>query len=591
MAIADPEEISKRLLKIVRHEHVMMSMLAVACGALGGLSAIAFRELIDLLQYVFLGFGGEFVASEAAHQPWWRIMLAPVAGGLCVGAMIHFLNGGKRAKGVPQVIEANALRGGYLGWKDGVNAALISATSIASGASVGREGPAVHLGATAASLLSRSLGLNRSHVRTVLGCGVASAVAASFNAPIAGVFFALEVVIGHYALNAFAPIVLSSVVGTIVSRLYYGDYPAFIIPEYQLVSFLEFPAFLMLGLVCAGVAILLLRSWKLAMDFFEESKLPLWLTPALAGVVMGGVGLFFPEVLGVGYEATDQALRGQIGLELLLMLVFVKIGVTVMCMAAGFGGGIFSPALFIGAMVGGAFGLVAQVPFPGLASDQGAYTLVGMGAVAGAVLGAPISTVLMVFELTGDYALTIVLMAATAVATITSQAVVGKSFFLAQLERQGIRIRGAYEVPRLADLRVRDLIRRQPKVVSADAPVSEVRRLLCDTKYGILYVVNDDGSFIGTISMKQFNRCLTEEAGASALAIADGDAPHLFTDTSVERAMAIFDKHQVPSLPILLGGGHPVLVGSLHERDVLIAYNRELERNRAEEHGEEPPRP
>ncbi|MCR9256320.1 MAG: chloride channel protein [Alphaproteobacteria bacterium] len=568
-----------------------MSVLAVLCGLLGGLSAIVFRELIELLQWVFLGFTGELVASDAARQPWWRMLLGPLAGGLLVGLFVHFVCKGRPAHGVANVIEANALRGGFISLRDGLASAFISAASIAAGASVGREGPAVHLGAMAASVMSTKLGLRRAQMRTLLGCGVASAVAASFNAPIAGVFFALEVVIGHYALNAFAPIVLASVVGTIVSRLYYGDYPAFIIPDYYLVSFWEFPAFLILGFICAATAIAILRSYLLALDLVEKITLPRWSLPAIAGGIVGVVGLWFPEILGVGYEATDQALRGQIDLDILMALVVLKIAATVMCMAMGFGGGIFSPALFIGAMVGGAFGLIAQMPFPELASDQGAYTLVGMGAVAGAVLGAPISTVLMVFELTGDYALTIVVMLVTAIATVSSQAVMGRSFFLAQLERRGIRIRGAYEVPRMADLRVRDLIRRTATIVTGDTPASEVRTRLCDTRFGVVYVVNDDGSYMGTISYKQVEQAFAEGQFPNALAMADTDAPSLTTDTKVEAAMALFEKSQLPVLPILSTGGHPVLVGALHERDVLLAYNRELERLRAEEHGEEPRRP
>jgi len=260
-------------------------------------------------------------------------------------------------------------------------------------------------------------------------------------------------------------------------------------------------------------------------------------------------------------------------------------------MAMGFGGGIFSPALFIGAMVGGAFGLIAQMPFPDLASDQGAYTLVGMAAVAGAVLGAPISTVLMVFELTGDFTLTIFVMLATAIATVSSQAVIGRSFFLTQLERRGIRIWGAYEVPRMADLRVRDLIRRTATIVTGDTPASDVRRRLCDTRFGIVYVVNDDGSYMGTISYREVEPSFSDGHVHNALAMADTEAPSLSTDMRVEAAMALFEKSQLPVLPILSTGGHPVLVGALHERDVLLAYNRELERLRAEEHGEEPRQP
>ncbi|MEX2408787.1 MAG: chloride channel protein, partial [Rhodovibrionaceae bacterium] len=242
--------------RIFRNDQVILSALAVAIGGLAGLGAILFRLGIDAVQWGALGFWGEQVVSGAAQQPWWRLILAPTLGGLVIGLAIHFFMPGRRPQAVADVIEASALNGGRMSLRNGVKAALISAGSIGVGASVGREGPVVHMGGVIGSFVARRLHLGRRLTRTLLGCGVASAVAASFNAPIAGVFFALEVVVGHYALSAFAPIVIAAVVGTLVSRAHYGDFPAFILVQnYEIASFWEFPAFVLLGVAGAIAAL------------------------------------------------------------------------------------------------------------------------------------------------------------------------------------------------------------------------------------------------------------------------------------------------------------------------------------------------
>jgi len=247
----------------VKNGQLVMSVAALAVGVAAAGGAIAFREAIDVFQWLFLGFRSELVATNAAGLEWWRLILAPTLGGLMIGLFCRYVMPGGRPQGVADVIEASALRAGRMSMRQGLGAAVISAASIGCGASVGREGPAVHLGAALASFAGRPLHLTRSQSRTLLGCGVASAVAASFNAPIAGVFFALEVVIGHYALSAFAPIVIASICGTILSRIYFGDFPAFILPPHEIASFLEFPAFALLGVVSAGGAIALMRMTEL----------------------------------------------------------------------------------------------------------------------------------------------------------------------------------------------------------------------------------------------------------------------------------------------------------------------------------------
>ncbi|MBA5777784.1 chloride channel protein [Stappia sp. F7233] len=430
--------------------------LAVLIGVLVALAAILFRIGIGLVQLPWLGTMSEQIVSAASSQPWWIILLAPAVGGLIVGIWLEKFQPKQRAFGVADVIEARAHGGKGLSFWGGLSSAGLTVVSLGSGASAGREGPVVHLGATLAMALCQALRLPDSARRILLACGVAGAVSASFNAPIAGVLFAHEVVLGHYAMSAFVPIVISSALGTLLSRLWFGDIAAFVIPQYQITSYLELPAFALLGLTCAAVAVIF-QFALIGTDWVARNiTMPLWLRPVVGGLAVGGIGVFFPEVLGVGYEATDAALKHQLPLAVMLALLFAKTAATAITLASRFGGGIFSPSLYLGAMTGGAFGLIAAAAFPELASSHGLYAILGMGAVAAAVLGAPFSTTMIVFELTGGYALSIALLIAVSISTGINQAVHGRSYFHWQLEMRGVMLQeGAHRwlvrIVRVAD--------------------------------------------------------------------------------------------------------------------------------------------
>ncbi|GAA0774098.1 chloride channel protein [Roseibium denhamense] len=411
--------------------------LAIVIGLLVAAAAIAFRKLIGLFQLPWLGTETELTIQAAFMQPWWLIMLAPVFGGLLVGWILTKYHPYQRAGGVADVIEARAYGARGLPLKAGLWSALVTALSLGFGASAGREGPVVHLGATLGAAVTSKFNLPDSARRVLLGCAVASGVSASFNAPIAGVLFAHEVVLGHYAVSAFVPIVLASVMGTLLARLYFGDVAAFEIPLYEITSYWEIPAFALLGLTCALVAIIF-QFALIGTDWTARNiTMPLWLRPVIGGLAVGSIGVFYPAVLGVGYEATDLALKQELAISTMLILLVLKTAATAITLASRFGGGIFSPALYLGAMTGGAFGLIAASAFPEMASSHGLYAILGMGAVAAAVLGAPVSTTVIVFELTGGYALSIALLLAVSIATGLTQAVHGKSYFHWQLGMRG----------------------------------------------------------------------------------------------------------------------------------------------------------
>ncbi len=452
------DRVQPNLREFMAERQPLVWALALVIGVGAAYLAILFRIVIALVQLPWLGTTSERVSEAANLLPWWVILIAPAVGGLAVGLFLQYLMPGRRPQAVADVIEARAVLGCRIPLRVGLGSALVAAVSLGSGASAGREGPVVHLGATLASALEDFFKLPHAARRTLLGSGVAAAVAASFNAPIAGVLFAHEVILAHYAARAYVPIVISSVAATLIARVHLGDYPAFTIPPYQITSYWEFPAFGLLGLTCAAVAILFQFALMGTDRVARSIDLPVWSQPVIGGLMVGAIAIWLPQVLGVGYDTTDAALNRDLPLLLLLALVVAKTAATAITLASRFGGGIFSPSLYVGAMTGGAFGLIASHAFPEMASSHGLYAILGMGAVAAAVLGAPISTVLIVFELTADYGMTIALLLAVSIAWGITQAVHGQSYFHWQLNSRGLFLQEGPHKHIVRSLRVRDFM-------------------------------------------------------------------------------------------------------------------------------------
>ena len=442
----------------IEHRQPVIWVLSLLIGLSVAWASIGFRQLIGIVQLYWLGDTTEQVLTAARQTPWYMIVAGPTLGGIVVGILVSRFIPSRRTSGVADVIEARALAGRRLSLREGLMSAVTTAISLGAGGSAGREGPVIHLGATLASAVGDRLDLPDYARRTLLAAGVASAISASFNAPIAGVLFAHEVILGHYASRSFVPVVISSAAGAIVSRLWFGDAAAFIVPSYQITSYWEFPAFALLGVVCALVATAFQFTLFSADYLARRSPIPIWALPICGGLIVGLIAVPFPHILGVGYEATDLALWGQLSLGLMLTLIVVKTLATAITLGARFGGGVFSPSLYLGAMTGGAFGIIAASAFPELASSQALYSILGMGAVAGAVLGAPISTTVIVFELTGGYALSIALLLTVAIAHGVNLALHGHSYFQWQLEMRGLFVKEGPHRTELRNARVMDFM-------------------------------------------------------------------------------------------------------------------------------------
>jgi CIC family chloride channel protein len=514
-----------------RQPLVWLLALTLGIGVAG--AAILFRIAIGVFQLPWLMTMSERVASAAHAAAWWQILLGPTLGGLAVGLILDRMVPGRRPHAVADVIEARAIHDSRIDPKVGLTSAFLAALSLGSGASAGREGPVVHLGATLASYAVDRFHLSSSARRTLLAAGVAAAVSASFNAPIAGVLFAHEVILGHYALRAFVPSVISSVAAAVAARLYFGNFPAFVIPEYQITSYAEFPAFALLGLAAAAVAILFQLALVTTERITWRFEMPLPLRTMLSGLCVGTIALAFPEVLGVGYETTDHALYQKLPMTLLLSLIAAKIVATAVSLAGRFAGGIFSPTLYLGALTGAAFGSIATGVFPEMASSHGLYAILGMGAVAAAVLGAPISTTLIVFELTGGYDMTIALLLTVSIAVGSSHALMGQSYFHWQLERRGLFLQ--------------------------DGPHRAITRRLTVA------------AFMTAI-----------EAGSAP--VREADAPWLTAADTLERALRAFDQSGLPRIAVVSEQDPTVVVAWADRLAALAAFNAALIEATVEEH-------
>jgi chloride channel protein, CIC family len=559
---------------------------AAVVGIAAGFASILFREAFALIQRLAFGRPLADDLGIAAQAPLWLRFALPGVGGLAIGVLTYVLIPGRRPHGVADVIEAGWLRGGQLSPRVGIASACVSALSIGSGASVGREGPMVHLGATLGSWLTQRLGLEPRWMRRMLACGAAAGVAASFNAPIAGAIFAAEVVVGRYTLHTFAPIVIASVAGTIVSRLRYGEAPGFSVPAVTLTSYWEIAGFVLVGLAGAVAAIGLIRSIAIVAAWHERLGVHPVARPMLGGLVVGLVAIAFPQVLGVGYETTSLAISGDLTIALALALTLAKIVATGASLGSGFGGGIFSPALLVGAALGSAAGSVAALLFPDLSAGPTAYALVGMGAVAAATLGAPLSTTLIVFELTGNYPVTLAVMLATVLASVLVNEVWGYSYFSWQLLRRGIDLSMRRVDALLTATPLEPIASDSLRTVPADLPVKQVPfgdRNLTDR----IAVVDEQGRPVGTASASLVRAALAAGAEPEPR-IGELELrrdPCLDPGANLSDALALLRTDPVPAL-LLRDAASADRLWLVTREDVMRAYHGVLDRVHAEDRGD-----
>lgn len=570
---------------------VRLFAAALLIGVLVAFSTALLIWTISAVQAWLFGSGDERTfASTLAQASWWRVLWVPAVGGLCVGLLIYVLPG-RRYHGIADVMEACSLRGGRMDVRSGVFAAAAAVASLGVGASVGREGPAVHIGASISAWFAEQLGLSRSHSLTLLGCGAAAAVTASFNAPIAGVLFALEVVVGYYTLRVFAPIVVASMGALVVTQLThgYGDF-AFSMPSFELASIWELPAFALLGAGSALCALMLVYGVQSVQSAHDRCWVPLWLRPAIGGLLLGTIGLYVPYALGVGYQTTDLALQGELvahsGLAIGVILL-AKLVATMVCLGSGFAGGVFGPSLVLGALLGTAVGSLLGAVVPGDLSGEPVYAIVGMAAVASAILGAPISTILIVIELTGNYSVVAAVMLGSVVASSCMGFAPFSSFFRWQLQRRGVNIVAGRDQSLLLTETIDSLVSRGFCQIGEHDSLVQVQIKVNTSRQHAVVMIDNQRQLVGSASLRHLVRQSSDGRSMPVVEQMRDRARSLRLGTSLSGALDTMVSSNSDFLPVVESDENAAVgvIGVVWYRDILARNNALLKQARAEEFG------
>jgi chloride channel protein, CIC family len=554
-----------RVSELRQREGQIFLVLALVIGALTGLAVVAFIVVTERLGMRLYPVGG---------APWRRVVF-PVAGSLSIGWLLYRYFPNARGSGVPQTKAALFAREGRITLRTVLGKFFCTSATLASGIPLGREGPSVQVGAGIGSVLGRLLGLRAEQVKKLIPVGAAAAIAAAFNTPLAAVLFSLEEITGDLYAPVMGAVVLASATAWMVLRVFLGDHPLFKVPQYQLIHPVEFAVYAVLG-VAGGVVSAAFTKILLGIRarFLRFPLKTVWFQPAVGGVVVGLMGWFVPQVLGVGYGYVGEALNGRMAFQLMALLVVLKLVAVTTSYATGNAGGIFGPSLFIGAMLGGSLGTIAHHFFPAYTATPGAYALVGMGAVFAGVVRTPMTSVLMIFEMTQDYAVIVPLMIANLVSLFVASRLQHEPIYEGLAIQDGIHLPSAEGRLRYGQRRVSKVMHGGGESLPAETTVREARERVRSS--GIrTWIVTDQRGVIGVINLALLEKTLEESEGADKKLSALVDAmvfPHVHADQALDLALERMGTNQLEILPVVNRGDVHKLEGIVTLRDVLDAY-------------------
>jgi chloride channel protein, CIC family len=553
----------RRLAELRQREGQIFLVLALVIGALTGLVVVAFILLTERLGMRLYPVGG---------APW-RRLLFPVAGSLGIGYLLYQYFPNARGSGVPQTKAALYALEGRITLRTVLGKFFCTSATLASGIPLGREGPSVQVGAGIGSVLGRVLGLRTEQVKRLIPVGAAAAIAAAFNTPLAAVLFALEEIVGDLNAPVMGAVVLASATAWMVLRVSLGDHPLFKVPQYHLVHPAEFAVYAVLGvvggLISAVFAKLLLGIRERFLRFPIKTR---WFQPVAGGLLVGLMGWFVPQVLGVGYGYVGDALNGNMAFKMMLLLVVLKLFAVTTSYASGNAGGIFGPALFIGAMLGGSVGTVAHHFFPAYTATPGAYALVGMGAVFAGVVRAPMTSVLMIFEMTQDYAVIVPLMIANLVSLFIASRLQHEPIYEALAAQDGIHLPTAESRQRYGQRQVVTVLRAASEPLPAETPVHEALEKTRSSPVRT-WLVTDSRGVIGVINLSWLEKQMAESADKKLEELVNAQVfPHVHMDQGLDLALERMGANQLEILPVVNRADVHKLEGIVTLRDVLDAY-------------------
>jgi len=569
-------------------------VLGAAVGLFAGLGAVAFRKMITGFEWVFFDRGAtafDFLGHD-------YVVLLPIIGALIFGPIIYFLAREARGEGPPEVMEALATRGGRIRSRVALIKSVASSICIGSGGSVGREGPIVQIGASVGSTISQWLRLPEGWSKTLLLCGAAAGISATFNAPIGGVMFALEVLQRRFVPGNLVPLVISAVTADVVAHEFLGKDPSFTIPPYIMASNWEILPYILLGVLCALASVAFIRFFFKTEDIFSLIRVPGYVKPVIGGIVVGVIGMYYFDVLGTGYGAAyglgggridfggvDKALLGVLAWDTLLVLLVLKMVATSATLGSGGSGGIFAPSLFLGSMLGGAFGIAVYklapgITAPSLAEASGSYALVGMGAFFAATVHGPITSIILLFEMTRNYELILPLMTAVVISVLVARGISRESIYTLRLVRQGVDIHRRDVFDMLSAVKVRDVMTPDFPTVLPSTPVGELIGKLHDSGHHGFPVVDKYGDFVGVVTLEDVEGAMPKrDETLTAGDIANKSPVVAYSDQSIHDALAQLGGHDVGRIPVVDRRNPKRLLGVLRRHDIIRAYTKALSRN------------
>jgi CIC family chloride channel protein len=566
---------------------ILFTAIVVGIGA--GLGAVLFRRLIETVQKLAFGGLGGALAGIAPFL----VFLIPAIGGAIYGPLIYRYAREAKGHGVPEVMEAVALRGGRIRPRVAVVKALASSICIGTGGSVGREGPIAQIGSALGSTVGQALKLSDERVRNLVACGAAGGIAATFNAPIAGSIFALEVILGQFHAVYFGAVVISAVTADVIAHALEGGARAFTVPAYTLVSAWELGFYAALGAVAALGSVFFSRSLYLSEDVWDKLRFPEAFKPVLGGLALGCLGLLtfkidgMPRVFGVGYASIDQVLIGELTIHVALALFFLKLLATIITLGAGGSGGVFAPSLFMGAMLGAAFGQIVHGLFPSVTAPSGAYALVGMAAFFSGAAHAPVTAILILFEMTGDYFIILPLMLATVIGTLLSRVISRDSIYTLKLSRRGVRLEQGQDIDVMHDVTVGEVMTKDVDVVNIDMSLEDLAAEFEESHHHGFPVVDGDGELVGVVSLQDLERALADGSveGKTVADIATTEGLLVaFPHEPMWAALRRLGARDISRLPVVAEPGSRELLGVVRRRDIVRAYNVAIVRRTRRQH-------
>ena len=585
-------EFEKSLRSYIRSEFLgdygRMGIIAAVIGVFSAFVAIGFRWMISAFQEMFFAGG-----TPMDNGLGLGMIIAPVIGAVLVGAIAYWLAPEVRGAGVAETMRVMVAEKGRFRFRVPGLKALASAITIGSGGSAGREGPMVQIGAAFASTIGQTLKLTTRDMRIIVACGATGTIAATFNTPLAGAVFAIELLLLEFRTRSFIPLIISSVFATLVSRYYLGDFPAFDIRlEYTLVSPYELSFYLLLGVLAGVVGVIFIKGLYKMENVFDAISMPMYAKPALAAFLVGAIGLFYPSVLGVGYETVTMALNGDLdqlfSTEMLVLFVAVllilKIVATSLTLGSGSSGGVFGPSLFIGAMLGATFGILANTVMPDMTAHYGAYAMVGMAAVLSATTRATLTAIIMLFEMTSSYSIILPLMFACVVSDAVSSLLSKETIYTAKLAKQGIKYVHDLSANILESSRVRDAMTTEYTVVQEDAPLRKVVDLQLYTGRKGYPVVSADGKLKGMITLTDVRKAF--DAGKHDALVKDVMTKRVvtvFPDETLQVALEKMVLRKFGHLPVVDPAKPNKLVGVLDREAIMDRYRSVLTEEVSEE--------